>query len=122
MVRTLASTAYLLSVSDQTPNSLLKAVIPSRLPGRENSTPTMIAFDCDAARVCQIIIVKVYNEINRFCSGGPTYLYGHDQGQRFRVLEQDLPWVPRLAQRVQSSLLQSGRLGIGDDLAILDVV
>lgn len=117
MVRTLASTAYLLSVSDQTPNSLLKAVIPSRLPGRENSTPTMIAFDCDAARVCQTII-----ETNRFCSGGPTYLYGHDQGQRFRVLEQDLPWVPRLAQRVQSSLLQSGRLGIGDDLAILDVV
>lgn len=53
MVRTLASTAYLPSVSDQTPNSLLKAVIPSRLPGRENSTPTMIAFDCDAARVCQ---------------------------------------------------------------------
>jgi hypothetical protein len=100
----------------------LKAVIPSRLPGRENSTPTMIAFDCNAARICQIISVKVSHEIKRFYSGGSTYLHCHDQGQRFRVLEQDLPWVSRLAQRVQSSLLQSGRLGIGDDLAILDVV
>ncbi len=67
MAKTLAATEYVPSDSEKTPNSLLKAGIPRRLPGRlymsrsqpplnrtqyrstyENSTPTMIAFDCTA--------------------------------------------------------------------------
>jgi hypothetical protein len=96
--------------------------MPSRLPGRANSTPTMIAFDYGAAQETSILTVSVRHGKVSTVEVKSTYLHGHDQGQRFRVLEQDLPWVPRLAQRVQSSLLQSGRLGIGDDLAILDMV
>ena len=46
MVRTLASTAYEPVVGDSLPNCWTKAGTPRRLPGSENSMPTMMALDC----------------------------------------------------------------------------